>query len=105
MSCLLFQNAPVVVVFGTSRHLRSLLEAVKTVTNSPTVPRQLTFVLGSEELGTSDNVIAGYDEEFAGSLTIQLSERSDTEMNLWLTGKLYSTCLSLFSLFVFGGVG
>ena len=88
-SCyVLFQDVPVVVVFGTSTHLQSLLQAVKMVTNGQTARRQLTFVSGSEELGTSDNVIAGFDNEFAGSLTIQLAENSDTGMGAWLTGKI-----------------
>ena len=98
----LFQDAPVVVVFGTSTHLQSLLQAVKTVTNGQTAQRQLTFVSGSEELGTSDNVIAGFANEFAGSLTIQLAENSDTGMGAWLTGQInimFLTCLS--SLFFF----
>ena len=100
------------VVFGTSTHLQSLLQAVKTVTNGQTAQRQLTFVSGSEELGTSDNVIAGFANEFAGSLTIQLAENSDAGMGAWLTGKInmmFLICLSssffFFFSFHFNGCG
>ncbi|KAK7087415.1 uncharacterized protein [Littorina saxatilis] len=78
------QDAPIVVVFGTSSHFRSTLEAVKTVTAAS--QRQLTFVSGSEEFGTSDNVVAGYTNEARGSILLQLAQRADTGMDSWLSG-------------------
>ncbi|KAL8562533.1 hypothetical protein ACOMHN_045798 [Nucella lapillus] len=80
------QNAPVVVVFSTNKHLKMLLQAVRTVTSDSAVQRQLTLVSGSEEWGTSNNVFTGYEAEASGLLSVQLVERQSSPMISWLSG-------------------
>lgn len=80
------QDAPVVVVFGNALRMRSLLEAVKTITSVAGINRTLTFIAGSEELGRSDRVITGFEAQSQGNIVLQLSEQSNSNFDQWLDG-------------------
>ncbi|XP_076452891.1 uncharacterized protein LOC143288376 [Babylonia areolata] len=77
------QSSPVVVLFVSNRNLRRLLEAVRTVNGSQ---GQITFVSGSEDLGMSDTILAGYEREAQGMITVQLKETGNAQFKTWLSG-------------------
>lgn len=76
------QNAPVVVVFGSSQKLRSLLAQLRAAHAQNT----LTFVAGNEMWGRSQDFTGEYFQDAAGSLTIKLAASDDSGFNSNLQG-------------------
>ncbi|KAK7481552.1 hypothetical protein BaRGS_00027201, partial [Batillaria attramentaria] len=74
------QNAPVVIVFGSRMHVRSLLEAVRT----EGAQNRLNLVSGTVNWADSASMVSGYSTEASGALTVGLSASASSAFQTYL---------------------